>query len=134
MQLILKTSGGFANLRIEGQIDTSELPPELSDRIERGLESDALREAAAAENSQMADGTVYELTILPVTEEDEQQHYVISDAAVEDEILEIFDEILHEIMRQRREAARRDAGRRDAGRRDATTEEAEEPPEATHDS
>ena len=106
MKLSLKTSGGFANLRIEGVLDTSELPPELARRIEDGLRSDALREAAAGANPQMADGTVYELTILPETADGEVRRYTIDDAAVEEEMLEILDEILHEVVRRRRAAAR----------------------------
>ncbi|MEE8526486.1 MAG: protealysin inhibitor emfourin [Thermoanaerobaculia bacterium] len=106
MKILLKTSGGFANLRIEGELDTGRLPPELAERIESGLASDALRKAATLASPELADGTVYELTILPETEDGERRHFVIDDAAVADEILDVIDEILHEIVRRRRDQAR----------------------------
>jgi len=106
MKILLKTSGGFANLRIDGVLDTDQLPPELAERIERGLASDALRDAATLDNPVLADGTVYELTILPETEGGERRHFVIDDAAVADEILDVLDAILHEIIRRRRDPAR----------------------------
>lgn len=106
MKILLKTSGGFANLRLDGELDTGQLPPELAARIESGLTSDALRDAATLANPELADGTVYELTILPETADGERRHFVIDDAAVADEILDILDEILHEIVRRRRDRTR----------------------------
>jgi Emfourin len=105
MKVQLKTSGGFANLRIEGELDTAKLSPELAERIERGLGSEALRDAATLANPALADGSVYELTILPETEGGKPRHFVIDDAAVADEVLDAVDDILHEIIRRRRDGS-----------------------------
>ncbi len=103
MKVRLKTSGGLANLRIDGEIDTGQLSPEISELIERGLESEALRQSAATDNFGVADGTVYELTIPSESEDGERRHYVLDDTTASDEVLDVLDILQHEIIRLRRD-------------------------------
>ena len=71
MKLHLACSGGFANLRIEGSVDTAELPEELARRVERAFHPEKLAAAGtAAADPRMADGQQYELTLLPAEVKD----------------------------------------------------------------
>lgn len=104
MRLHLATSGGFANLRIEGQIDTSELSEEMAKRVEAALSPERLQAAEEAEsNPLMMDAQQYELSVLPEGPEGEARLYRLDDAALTDEMLDVLDELRGEIVRRRSE-------------------------------
>ena len=98
MKLHLAVSGGFANLRIEGSLDTAELSEELRHRVEQALHPKKLAAAdSAAANPQMADGQQYELTL---EAEDGTRQHRLDDSTLSDELYEALDELRGEIVRR----------------------------------
>ncbi len=107
MKIHLSSSGGFANLRLEGAIDTADLPKELAARAEKALGAKALAAAGRPENRDMADGEIYELTVLPEDEEGEVRKHRISRAAADPELMELLGEVMAEITRRKAEARKK---------------------------
>ncbi len=106
MKLHLACSGGFANLRIEGSVDTAELPEELARRVERELHPEKLAAAGAAAASPLvADGQQYELTLLSEGEEGGARQHRLDDSALSEGLCEVLDELRLEIVRRKRAAA-----------------------------
>jgi len=104
MKLHLACSGGFANLRIEGSLDTAELSEELKRRVEQAFHPEKLAAAASAAASPlMADGQQYELT---VEEEGGARRHRLDDSVLPDELCEVLDELRGEIVRRKRAAHR----------------------------
>lgn len=101
MKLDLTYSGGLANLRIAGQVDTSELSEELAQKIEAAFTSEQLQAAQEAEVSPlMMDSQQYELTILPENPGGEARKYKLDDAALPDEMLDVLDELRGILVRE----------------------------------
>ncbi len=107
MRLFLRSSGGLANLRIEDELDTSELPPELARKAERFLRPEKLKLAKTAENSQMTDALQYELTVFPQAEGEEVRQYCLNEASTAREILDVVGELMHEIIRRKASKVRK---------------------------
>jgi hypothetical protein len=105
MKLHLAVSGGFANLRIQGELDTDELPEELARRAEAVLNRPALEAAAATKsNMLMTDSIQYELTVLANSLHESAQRYQLDESSLADEMLEVLDELQSEIIRRQDEA------------------------------
>lgn len=62
MHYHVRTSGGIANLSIQGSIDESELPHDLADRVAALFDGRLPIESSAAAAPQMCDGMVIEVT------------------------------------------------------------------------
>ncbi len=107
MRLFLRSSGGLANLRIEDELDTSELAPELARKAERFLRPEKLKTARTAENSQMTDALQYELTLFPQAEGEEVRQYCLNEASTAREILDVVGELMHEIIRRKASKVRK---------------------------
>jgi len=100
MKIILEGSGGLANLRIRGELTTGELAADLARKVEQCLHPDKL-EAAGAANAQTADAQQYQLTVMPEGEEGEVRHYRLDDSCLAPELLDVLDELMHEIIRRK---------------------------------
>ena len=101
MKLHLARSGGFANIQIQGTVDTTDLPSELACRAERLLSPDSLARAKGEDNPQMADGYVYELVVWPEGAEGSSRSYPLSEADTSSEVMETLDDVMGEITRRR---------------------------------
>lgn len=101
MKVHLACHGGFANLRIQGQVDTAELPDDLAEKVERVLGAhQRLRKAAAApKNPRMTDVQQYELTVDPGGEDGPKQYH-LDESSLADDVLEVLDELRGEIVRR----------------------------------
>jgi hypothetical protein len=107
VRLFLRSSGGLANLRIEDELDTSELAPELARKAEMFLRPEKLKTATSAETSQMTDALQYELVIFPQAEGEELRQYYLSEASTAREILDLIGELMHEIIRRKASRVRK---------------------------
>lgn len=101
MKIHLACSGGFANLRIQGQVDTAELSADLAEKVERVLGAHRrLRAASAApKDPRMTDAQHYELTVDAGGEGGPRQYH-LDDSSLSDELLEVLDELRGEIVRR----------------------------------
>lgn len=105
MKLHLACSGGLANLRIEGSVDTAELAEELRGRVERALQPEKLAAASAAASARWADAQQYELTV--EVEEGRSRRHRLEDSSLSEELGDVLDELRLEIVRRKRAAHRR---------------------------
>ncbi len=102
MKVHLACSGGLANLRIEGRLDTSELPGDVAVKVESALGEESLAAAQRTKGRALVmDGEHYELTVLPDDPEGEVRRYRLDDAALSEEMLEAIDELRGEIVRRK---------------------------------
>lgn len=93
----LRTSGGIANLRLEGELDYTELTAEQAHQMERLLESSPTSRGP----SRTADAMQYEIWS---TDEatNESRHAVISDEHADPETLDVLDELMSRIIDKKR--------------------------------
>lgn len=107
MKIHLASSGGIANLRLEGAIDTADLPDELAAEVEEKLQAKSIESARQPENRQMADGEIYDLAVLPDDDEGEVRKYQISRAASDPELMELLGRLMREITKRKSAAAKK---------------------------
>lgn len=100
MKLHLARSGGFANIQLQGTVDTSDLPPELAGRAERLLSPDNLARAQGEDNPHMADAFVYELQVWPKGTDGSSHGYLLSEADTSSEVMKTLDELMEAITRR----------------------------------
>jgi hypothetical protein len=101
MKIFLRTTTG-QGITLEGQLDTADLPEDLGDRIEKILRPRRLSAVAQAPvRRSMADVQHYELTLLPRTSRGKPRRFEFSDAAAGDDLVELLDELTHEITLQK---------------------------------
>ena len=105
MRLFLKSSGGFGGLRIEGAVDTADLPEELARRVDDYLTSDNLSSASESRSLPMPDAREYELHLLPEDEDGEVQKHVVDDMCPQGEVLDVIDDLMAHIVQRKKEAA-----------------------------
>ena len=101
MRLHLARSGGFANIRLQGTVDTTDLSPELTGRAERLLSPDSLARAQGENNPNMADGYAYELQVWPKGTDGSPRSYLLSEADTSSEVMETLDDVMEAIIRPR---------------------------------
>lgn len=99
MKLRLEITGGLGGFRLEGQLDTGELDPELAREVEEVLTAERLEAAAPQAPGGMADAQQYVLTLLPDDEHGEARRYVVDDACPVPEVLDVLDQLRFEIVR-----------------------------------
>jgi hypothetical protein len=99
VRLHLARSGGFANIRLEGTIETADLPPDLAGRAERLLDPANLARAQHGGNPHMADAYVYELQVWPEGEGRDQHSYLLSEADTSAEVMDTLHDVMATITR-----------------------------------
>jgi hypothetical protein len=99
MKLHLARSGGFANIRLQGTVDTADLPPDLADRAERLLDPDNLARAQHEGNPHMADAYVYELRVWPAGEGGDHHRYLLSEADTASDVMDTLHDVMETITR-----------------------------------
>lgn len=95
----LRTSGGIANLRLEGELDYAELTSEQAEQMERLLESSSRSHGP----SRTADAVQYEVWSIDEAT-DESRHAVISDDHADPETLDVLDALTSRIIDKKRGA------------------------------
>jgi len=101
MKILLRTTTG-QGITLEGQLDTADLPEDLGNRIEKILRPRRLSAVAQAPvRRSMADMQHYELTLLPKSSRGKPRKFEFSDAAAGDDLVELLDELTHEITLQK---------------------------------
>ncbi|MCB0166904.1 MAG: hypothetical protein KDI79_21940 [Anaerolineae bacterium] len=90
-------------ITLRGQIDLMDLPEDLAHQVQTTFTPENLSAAAAAQpNPQMVDASEYELVIYPDDPNLTPQQYSFVDADDNFEVLEILDDIMHEIVRRKK--------------------------------
>lgn len=102
MKFFLRVLTG-QGITLQGEIDLTDLPEELVRRIQTTLTRKNLAAAAVAKpNPQMVDASEYELAIYPDNPNQKPQRYTFVDADDNIDVLEILDDIMHEIVRRKK--------------------------------
>ncbi len=104
MRLHVASSGGFAGLRLQGEVRTADLPPQLAERAERLLSAEHLAEARSEANPNLADGYVYELLVWPDDRGEDPESYLLSEADTSPEVMQTLHDLIGEITRRNRDA------------------------------
>lgn len=100
MKVHLACSGGIGNLRIEGQIDTSQLAEEVSRQVEEALDPASLAALDGARGGPfMMDSQQYELTVMAEGADGETRSYSLDDSALPDDLIDALDVLRVEIVR-----------------------------------
>ena len=100
MKFNLKISGGMG-IPIQGSLDTADFPVELAKRLERLFADNRLSHACQDDaTSQQADSQSYEFTLIPQQESQAPKTYRLRETQLPDSILELMDEVSHELTRK----------------------------------
>lgn len=107
MKVVLRSSGDWQP-EIEGVLDSGELSPELSARLE-GLVKRCRGGAAAAQPGHpgAAGQMLYGVTIVPDEAEADAEEYRFDELSATPEVLDALDELMQEVIRRKRERHRR---------------------------
>lgn len=97
MKVVLRTSGGFANIRIEGELDTDELPLDTAERAESLLHPESLRRAASSGAPRVPDAQQYTIWV-------EGEEFTIDQASAEPRLRALMNDLTNEIIRRRKGA------------------------------
>lgn len=103
-KIYIETTVGLG-IPLRGTLDLDELPPQLAARSKKMLTKAA--EEGGRESMPdpfSADMTSYDIRIIPDSAEERQQHVQIGSDA-DDDVLELMDELVHELVKQKRGAA-----------------------------
>ncbi|MEM7584416.1 MAG: protealysin inhibitor emfourin [Acidobacteriota bacterium] len=105
MKIVLKSSGGIGGLRLEGEVDTSDLPSELAQRTKQHLSSKSLQAATSSRRQlmPMPDARQYEIHLLPEQESGSVERHVVDDLCPVGEVLDVIDDLLAEVVARRRQ-------------------------------
>lgn len=102
MKLYLRSAGGVGGMRIEGELDTAELPPGLARRAETVLCRERLAGAGRATGEPVPDAASYDVRL---TDEQGSAAFTVEEPSTDPEVLDVIGDVLHEVVR--RKAARR---------------------------
>ncbi len=111
MELYVKSSGGLANLMIDGKLDLADLPEDLRHRIEEVLGPDremshGVGDATALPGLESVDTMHYQLKLV---NEADVRTFEIDEAVAPPEVLELVDELMYELNRRRMRERRGEA-------------------------
>ncbi len=104
MKIFLSRAGGFGGLRLEGVIDTTDLPPELAARAEALLVPARLQAAseeptAAGATGPAVDTLEYEIS-LPLEEGSRRFH--LQETNRDQDLMDLVSDLLREAVRRKR--------------------------------
>jgi hypothetical protein len=99
MKLSIRTSGGFGNIRLQGQLDTDQLDSALAARVHSALRPERLGSIAPSPSSPVADAVQYEVTLFA---EKGVQRFLVDEAAAPADVQEALRALVKEIVRRRR--------------------------------
>lgn len=104
MKVHLRSAGGIGGIRMEGEVDTADLPPDLARRAESVLRRDRL---AGAERSgrPTPDAVSYDVRL---TDDRGSAAFTVEEPCTDPEVVEVLNDMLTEVVR--RKAARRRRG------------------------
>ena len=98
MKLFLRSSGGIANIQIQGEIDTDDLPPDIAKRVEDLLNPSKLKNKAGPENPYFADGQ--QISVRIQSEEDSVQ-LELDESTANPELFALCRELMGIIVRRK---------------------------------
>ena len=102
MKLFLRIFTG-QGITLQGEINLSDLPNDLARQVQATLTPENLTAAAAAQpNPLVVDASEYELVIHPDDPNQTSQRYELVDADDNIDVLEVLDDIMHEIVRRKK--------------------------------
>ena len=108
MKIHLRVNTG-QGITIEGTINSSELPQHLAQQMEQLLQHDILAAVEdTAVNQDMVDMQQYELTLISNTQDRGDQYFEFADAGCSDALLELLDDLVHEIIIKKRHDRKQD--------------------------
>lgn len=99
MKLTIATSGGFGNIRIQGELDTDKLDTTLAEKAKSVLKPERLASLPLDTAGPMVDVTQYEVCIFL---EDEVHQYTVDEANAPPEVMEVLQALVHEIIIKKR--------------------------------
>lgn len=99
MKIYIKRSGGIANLILEGEVDTGDLPSELSRKAEAMMDPERLQAISSTPRPRTPDGFRYEIR---VEEGDALRNFTLDDDAVDGDERDVLDGLMREVRRKRR--------------------------------
>ncbi len=99
MKLAIGTSGGFGNIRIQGQVETDRLEPGLAARVRSALSPERLGALSAPAGGGVADAVQYEVTLFL---QPGVRRFVVDEAAAPADVQEVLHALVKEIVHRRR--------------------------------
>lgn len=99
MRIFLRVSGGIANVRLEGVVESDDLPPDLAAQVARTLSPEALRAAGAESGSPAPDARTFEVHVESAGDSAEAR---FGEATASPEVLAALNAVLRRITDERR--------------------------------
>lgn len=96
MKIFVKRSGGFANIRIQGELDTSELPPDLAQKVDRLIKPSTLNKVGK-KNPFMADGQQISIGFRS-SDKEPYQEYEIDESSADPELYDVCNELANQVV------------------------------------
>lgn len=98
MKIFLRSSGGFANIQIQGEIDTADLPSDLARKAEDFLTPSRIKVVPHSENPQFADS---QQIYVRVTSEEGSKQFELDESTADSELFALCNNLIHEIVRRK---------------------------------
>jgi hypothetical protein len=105
MKIHIRTTTG-QGITIQGTLNSSDLSQPLAQSMETLMRPTILAAAAeVSDNPHMVDMQEYEITLFPKGRKSNNiEQFQFTDASCPDELLDLLDELIHEIVRQKKHA------------------------------
>jgi hypothetical protein len=100
MKIYLRQSGGFANIQLEGQIDTADLPDELARRTEDLLALDKIPAESGTDVTRSADSRQFYIL---VSTEDDSRQFEVDESTAEPELSQLCNDLINEIIKRKKD-------------------------------
>jgi len=99
MKLYIKTSGGIGNIRIQGEIDTDDLPHRLAAHVRSMFDPAKLALLPHPEDTgTTADGMQYEVHLMSG---DDARRLAIAESNAPEDLIDVLQELIQELIRRK---------------------------------
>lgn len=98
MKIFIRSSGGFANIQLQGEIDTADLPDDLAKKAKDLFDPGKIKVVQSNKNSQFVDGQHFHIR---VSSADKSIQIELDEASAKPELFAICNQLIHEIVRRK---------------------------------
>lgn len=98
MKIFLRSSGGFANIQIQGEVDTTDLPAHLAKKAKTLLTPNRIKNVSGIENPQYADSQQIHVR---VSSPEGSIQFELDESTADQELFALCNDLIHEIVRRK---------------------------------
>ena len=98
MKIFLRSSGGLANIQIQGEVDTTDLPAGLAKRAKNLLKPNRIKNLSGKEELPYADS---QQMYIRVSSPEGSLQFELDESTADPELFALCNDLIHEIVRRK---------------------------------